>query len=122
MQDSSSGRTLPRAARGSVGLALAALAFSASWAAAKASGTSWPSPSLLISRFSSAEVGRGAGSGGGPSAPYNVTHRFVGPVVLATISLGLGAPWLAGAFAWAAHIALDWSLGFGLRAPGGVGW
>jgi hypothetical protein len=61
MQDSSSGRTLPRAARGSVGLALAALAFSASWAAAKASGTSWPSPSLLISRFSSAEVGRGAG-------------------------------------------------------------
>jgi pimeloyl-ACP methyl ester carboxylesterase len=46
-------------------------------------------------------------------------HRFVGPVVLATISLGLGAAWLAGALAWAAHIALDRSLGFGLRAPDG---
>jgi pimeloyl-ACP methyl ester carboxylesterase len=51
--------------------------------------------------------------------PYNATHRFVGPVVLAVISLGLGAAWLAGALAWAGHIAVDRSLGFALRARDG---
>ncbi|MGH2572232.1 MAG: alpha/beta fold hydrolase [Actinomycetota bacterium] len=51
--------------------------------------------------------------------PYNATHRFVGPVVVAAISLGLGAAWLVGAAAWGAHIAIDRSLGFDLRAPDG---
>jgi hypothetical protein len=51
---------------------------------------------------------------------YNALHRVAGPCVLAAAALlGLGLPWLVGALAWAAHIALDRSLGIGLRTPEG---
>lgn len=51
---------------------------------------------------------------------YNAVHRFWVPGVLIVIALLLreGA-WLAGGLAWAAHIAIDRSLGFGLRTKEG---
>jgi pimeloyl-ACP methyl ester carboxylesterase len=118
MQDSSSGRPLRRAAYGVVGLTLAALAFvnvvggEGLWHIV-AFALAPDLPLLIGGSRERGRIRRWA------VRPYNVTHRFVGPVVLATISLGLGAAWLAGALAWAAHIALDRSLGFGLRAPDG---
>src|SRR4051812_30195539 len=51
---------------------------------------------------------------------YNALHRFAGPLLLgAAPLLGLGLPWLVGALAWATHIALDRSLGIGLRSREG---
>jgi pimeloyl-ACP methyl ester carboxylesterase len=119
MKDPSSGRGLRRAAHGVVGLALAAWAFVS--VVGRGEGL-WHivafafAPDLPLLIGGGREKGR---IGRWAVRPYNVTHRFVGPVVLAVISLGLGAAWLTGALAWAAHIALDRSLGFGLRAPDG---
>lgn len=50
---------------------------------------------------------------------YNAFHRVLGPVGLALASAWLGPEWLAGAFAWGAHVALDRALGFGLRTREG---
>jgi hypothetical protein len=51
---------------------------------------------------------------------YNALHVFAGPLLLGTVAiLWLGAPWLVGALAWAAHVAVDRSLGIGLRTPEG---
>lgn len=66
--------------------------------------------------------GAGAGMAQGQLHPravrlYNAAHRFAGPLVLLVAAsaglLGLG--WLVGGLAWALHIALDRSLGYGLR-------
>jgi uncharacterized protein DUF4260 len=46
---------------------------------------------------------------------YNAAHRLGGPVLLGASSLWTGTPWLVAAFAWAAHIAFDRALGYGLR-------
>jgi len=52
---------------------------------------------------------------------YNLAHRFWGPVGLALLAsfdlVPLG--FLVGALAWAFHIALDRSLGYGLRTRDG---
>jgi hypothetical protein len=51
---------------------------------------------------------------------YNAVHRFWVPEVLIVITLLLHENgWLAGGLAWAAHIAFDRSLGFGLRTKKG---
>jgi hypothetical protein len=42
-------------------------------------------------------------------------HRLAGPAALAAASIWLGPEWLAGALAWAAHIAADRAVGYGLR-------
>jgi hypothetical protein len=48
---------------------------------------------------------------------YNALHRFWGPLALVTAAsfgvIGLG--WFVAGVAWAAHVALDRSLGYGLR-------
>src|SRR5262249_35658559 len=53
--------------------------------------------------------------------PYNLVHRLWGPLALvvlaATGALEIG--WLIGGLTWAFHIALDRSLGYGLRTPDG---
>jgi hypothetical protein len=52
---------------------------------------------------------------------YNAVHRVWGPLVLlvaCTFWLD-SAPLFTGGLAWLAHIALDRSLGFGLRTPQG---
>jgi hypothetical protein len=47
---------------------------------------------------------------------YNAVHRLLVPGVLIAIAFLLHADgWLAGGLAWVAHIAIDRSLGFGLR-------
>jgi hypothetical protein len=51
---------------------------------------------------------------------YNAVHRLVVPGILIAVAFVLHADgWLAGGLAWTAHIALDRSLGFGLRTPQG---
>jgi hypothetical protein len=53
--------------------------------------------------------------------PYNVVHMFWGPAVLFALGALSAVPlgWLIGALTWAFHIALDRSLGYGLRTPDG---
>lgn len=52
---------------------------------------------------------------------YNALHRFWGPVALAlAVAVGLiPSAFLVGALAWAFHVALDRSIGYGLRTPDG---
>ena len=51
---------------------------------------------------------------------YNALHHFAGPLLLGTAALlWLGLPWLAGALAWAVHIAVDRAAGYGPRTPQG---
>jgi hypothetical protein len=50
---------------------------------------------------------------------YNALHHPAGPALLALASVGLGAPWLAGALAWGIHIAVDRAVGYGPRTPEG---
>jgi hypothetical protein len=53
---------------------------------------------------------------------YNLLHRFAGPLVLGVLALAgvLPANLLVGALAWAFHVALDRSLGYGLRTRDGL--
>jgi pimeloyl-ACP methyl ester carboxylesterase len=119
MNMSRAGRRVRRAIYGVVGLGLAVLAI---FAVARSDEGLWQvvgfalGPDLPLLVGGSRERGR---IRRWAVRPYNATHRFVGPIVLAVISLGLGAAWLAGALAWAGHVALDRSLGFDLRAPDG---
>jgi hypothetical protein len=52
---------------------------------------------------------------------YNALHRFWGPLALAALAafgvVSLG--FFVGAIAWALHIALDRTIGYGLRTPDG---
>ena len=51
---------------------------------------------------------------------YNGLHHFAGPLLLGIAALvWLGVPWLAGALAWAVHIAVDRAVGYGPRTPEG---
>ena len=52
---------------------------------------------------------------------YNSADSLIGPALLAsaTVALGLPALWTGGAFAWAAHIVADRTLGFGPRGKDG---
>lgn len=64
-------------------------------------------------------VGIGAGLAKGQLHPravplYNALHRFPGPIILAFVPGFL----LAG-LAWALHIAIDRTVGYGLRSPDG---
>ena len=71
-------------------------------------------------------LGAGAGLAPGQLHPravglYNLVHRFWGPLALLFVtSLGvLSVGYFIGALVWGFHIALDRSLGFGLRTPDG---
>jgi hypothetical protein len=52
---------------------------------------------------------------------YNTVHRFAGPIALAALAaLGVvSVGFLIGALTWAFHVALDRSLGYGLRSSDG---
>jgi hypothetical protein len=53
---------------------------------------------------------------------YNAVHTYLSPAALAGIGLALHAPVLLPlAAVWAAHIAFDRALGFGLKYPTGFG-
>jgi hypothetical protein len=71
-------------------------------------------------------LGVGAGLAPGQLHPravpaYNAVHRFWGPALLVGASaLGvLGPGWLVGGLAWATHVALDRSVGYGQRTRAG---
>ena len=51
---------------------------------------------------------------------YNLLHRFWGPAALAALAVTvLPEIWLVGALAWALHVAVDRTVGYGLRTPAG---
>jgi hypothetical protein len=52
---------------------------------------------------------------------HNALHRFWGPLGLLTVTIAAGLPraWLAGALAWAFHVAFDRAIGLRLRSPDG---
>jgi hypothetical protein len=52
---------------------------------------------------------------------YNATHSYVGPAVAALLGLAAAPALLAPALIWAAHIAFDRMLGYGLKSRGGFG-
>jgi hypothetical protein len=50
---------------------------------------------------------------------YNASHVFVGPLVPIVASVWLGPTAQVIGLAWAAHIAVDRAVGYGLRTPEG---
>jgi hypothetical protein len=69
-------------------------------------------------------VGIGSGLEKGQLHPravplYNALHRYWGPAALALASIVLPEGWLAAALAWALHISVDRTVGYGLRTPEG---
>ncbi len=71
-------------------------------------------------------LGAGSGLAQGQLHPravpvYNLAHRVWGPALLAVLVAAglLGTGFLVGALAWALHIAIDRTAGYGLRTPDG---
>ena len=69
-------------------------------------------------------VGIGSGLEKGQLHPravplYNALHRYWGPAALALASIVLPEGWLAAALAWALHVSVDRTVGYGLRTPEG---
>src|SRR5262249_16903775 len=92
----------------------ACLAVQGSWWIAVAFGIA-PDLALL--------AGFGRGLAGGQIHPravplYNALHRFHGPVVIGATFVALGLSPLV-PLAWALHVAIDRTVGYGLRAPDG---
>ena len=50
---------------------------------------------------------------------YNALHSYWGPALLAAVAVALPGGYLAGALAWAFHISLDRSVGYGKRTRDG---
>ncbi len=48
------------------------------------------------------------------AAVYNIVHSYLGPVLLAAMSLG-GGTTMSVAMVWAAHVGFDRALGYGLK-------
>jgi Domain of unknown function (DUF4260) len=83
----------------------------------------WPAVVLGIAPDLALLAGFGRGLAPGQMHPravplYNALHRFPGPVVLGAALVALGLSPLA-PLAWALHIAVDRTLGYGLRTRDG---
>jgi hypothetical protein len=52
---------------------------------------------------------------------YNALHGLAGPLLLLALGLTgvLSAAWLVGGLAWTFHVALDRTLGYGMRTRDG---
>jgi hypothetical protein len=52
---------------------------------------------------------------------YNALHSLIGPVLLlaAALALGWSPSWIGAALAWATHIMVDRTVGYGMRTPEG---
>jgi hypothetical protein len=86
----------------------------------------WQLAAFLIGPDLALLLGMGRGLEKGQLHPravpiYNALHRFWGPAALAALTVLAGLPrgFLVGAAAWAFHIALDRTLGYGLRTRDG---
>jgi hypothetical protein len=106
--------------------ALAALLLAATAFEAAKHGLWLPAVVGLVAPDLTLAFGGGAGLARGQLHPravglYNAVHRFWGPLVLlAAASFGvLGLGWFVAGAAWAAHVAVDRSAGYGLRDPAG---
>lgn len=96
-------------------LSLALLALGAYWV----NGASWWLFAILILAPDLSFLGYLKGPRFGAYL-YNALHSWIGVVLLATISWGLG--WSLGfsiALIWAVHIGVDRALGFGLKYSSG---
>src|SRR5262245_6603448 len=86
----------------------------------------WPIVAFGLGPDLALLLGAGSGLDRGQIHPravpfYNLAHRFWGPVVLGTVAFAASLPpaWLVGALAWATHIAVDRTVGYGLRTRDG---
>jgi hypothetical protein len=52
---------------------------------------------------------------------YNVVHTFFGPLAVLVLAslLGLSVGWFVAGLAWGTHVALDRTVGYGLRTRDG---
>jgi len=50
---------------------------------------------------------------------YNAAHSYWGPALLAVAAIALPSGYLIGALAWAFHISLDRTVGYGMRTRDG---
>jgi hypothetical protein len=104
---------------------LAVILVAAAVTVAAAAGGWWLVAAFAIGPDLALLAGAGRGLDRGQLHPravplYNALHRFWGPAALAVLAVAwLGAPWLAGALAWAAHVSIDRAVGYGLRTPDG---
>ena len=87
---------------------------------------SWPIPVFAIAPDIALLFGAGSGLAKGQLHPravgaYNALHRFWGPLALGTLAVASLIPggYLIGALAWGVHVALDRTLGYGLRSRDG---
>lgn len=87
----------------------------------------WQLAAFAVGPDAALLLGAGGGLARGQLHPravrlYNLLHRLSGPLVLAVVaSLGLlPLGYLVGALAWSFHVALDRSLGYGLRTRDGL--
>lgn len=82
-------------------------------------GASWWLFALLILAPDLSMAGYIAGPRAGAIA-YNVFHALIGPLALAAAGLAFGLAWaFSVATIWFAHIALDRTLGYGLKLATG---
>jgi hypothetical protein len=86
----------------------------------------WQVAAFLVAPDLALLAGAGRGLAKGQLHPravpfYNAIHRFWGPAVLAALTTlgGLPRGYLVGAAAWACHVALDRTVGYGLRTRDG---
>jgi len=113
-----------RTRRGAFGAA-AALALGAAVAAAiSQDGGWWLLVAFAIAPDIALLLGIGTGLERGQLHPravrlYNGAHSYWGPALLAVASLVLPAGFLIGALAWAFHVSLDRSVGYGMRTRDG---
>lgn len=103
------------------GLAAAAVA---AWLSAGTGG--WQLAAFALGPDLALLAGAGRGLTKGQLHPravplYNALHRLHGPVALTALAVAglVPAGYLVGALAWAAHIAMDRAVGYGLRTPDG---
>jgi hypothetical protein len=117
--------TKPSLRRGS--LALAALVLAAIMVEiVRHRGEYWQLAAFGLGPDLALLLGAGRGLAPGQLHPravrlYNLVHRFWGPIalLLATLLLPLSTSYVIGGLAWAFHLALDRSLGYGLRTADG---
>jgi hypothetical protein len=89
-------------------------------------GFTWQLPVFALGPDVALLVGVGRGLARGQLHPravplYNALHRLIGPValLLAAAVFDLSPGWLIAGLAWATHVLVDRTLGYGLRTREG---